>query len=125
ADLQTKVHGKDFLPMAGEYTGEAVLTGVAKWLAAMAPRIEKAGIDSGGIQRVLEAISATKQRAAELLGGTVPARPPGFCIGCPERSEERRVGKECRSRWGPYHEKKKKKEKSGAWTGTVIQMDRV
>src|SRR5947208_15219811 len=24
------------------------------------------------------------------------------------RSEERRVGKECRSRWAPYHEKKKK-----------------
>src|SRR6266446_8114640 len=23
-------------------------------------------------------------------------------------SEERRVGKECRSRWSPYHEKKKK-----------------
>src|SRR5688572_33505478 len=26
------------------------------------------------------------------------------------RSEERRVGKECRSRWSPYHEKKKVKE---------------
>src|SRR6266536_3549182 len=25
----------------------------------------------------------------------------------PARSEERRVGKECRSRWSPYHEKKK------------------
>src|SRR5688572_33089113 len=24
------------------------------------------------------------------------------------RSEERRVGKECRSRWSPYHKKKKK-----------------
>src|ERR1022692_4464270 len=24
------------------------------------------------------------------------------------RSEKRRVGKECRSRWSPYHEKKKK-----------------
>ena len=24
------------------------------------------------------------------------------------RSEERRVGNECRSRWSPYHEKKKK-----------------
>src|SRR5882762_10606778 len=24
------------------------------------------------------------------------------------RSEERRVGKECRSRWSPYHEQKKK-----------------
>src|SRR2546430_12069830 len=23
--------------------------------------------------------------------------------GYPERSEERRVGKECRSRWSPYH----------------------
>src|SRR5690606_39936056 len=26
----------------------------------------------------------------------------------PYRSEERRVGKECRSRWAPYHEKKEK-----------------
>src|SRR5438552_16373242 len=25
----------------------------------------------------------------------------------PQRSEERRVGKECRSRWAPYHLKKK------------------
>ena len=25
---------------------------------------------------------------------------PGFA---PDRSEERRVGKECRSRWSPYH----------------------
>src|SRR6266536_5686123 len=32
-------------------------------------------------------------------------------IGCGVRSEERRVGKECRSRWSPYHEKKKNKEK--------------
>ena len=26
-----------------------------------------------------------------------------FQIGCIGRSEERRVGKECRSRWSPYH----------------------
>ena len=24
-------------------------------------------------------------------------------LGTPDRSEERRVGKECRSRWSPYH----------------------
>ena len=30
-------------------------------------------------------------------------------IGEMVRSEERRVGKECRSRWSPDHEKKKKK----------------
>ena len=27
----------------------------------------------------------------------------GFCMGVCNRSEERRVGKECRSRWSPYH----------------------
>ena len=27
---------------------------------------------------------------------------PGACLVC-HRSEERRVGKECRSRWSPYH----------------------
>src|SRR2546421_6998783 len=29
------------------------------------------------------------------------------------RSEERRVGKECRSRWSPYHLKKKKELRGG------------
>src|SRR5688572_23910619 len=28
---------------------------------------------------------------------------PAECFKIPERSEERRVGKECRSRWSPYH----------------------
>src|SRR5438034_10226852 len=28
------------------------------------------------------------------------------------RSEERRVGKECRSRWAPYHEKKRKETRA-------------
>src|ERR1043166_10274435 len=27
----------------------------------------------------------------------------GVCPVCGTRSEERRVGKECRSRWSPYH----------------------
>src|SRR5690348_18445320 len=30
-----------------------------------------------------------------------------------KRSEERRVGKECRSRWSPYHETKKKESDRG------------
>src|SRR5688572_32817033 len=37
------------------------------------------------------------------------------------RSEERRVGKECRSRWSPYHEKKKKKE--GKRERTVVRVE--
>src|SRR3712207_9291610 len=30
-------------------------------------------------------------------------RPDGSVIRFDKRSEERRVGKECRSRWSPYH----------------------
>ena len=32
---------------------------------------------------------------------TVCTKPPVIAVGI--RSEERRVGKECRSRWSPYH----------------------
>src|SRR3546814_14216759 len=45
-----------------------------------------------------------------------PALAPKEEAPKPARSEERRVGKECvstcRSRWAPYHEKKKKKTKN-------------
>src|SRR5690554_7836129 len=36
-------------------------------------------------------------------------RPPSSGTRISLRSEERRVGKECRSRWSPYHEKKNKR----------------
>jgi indolepyruvate ferredoxin oxidoreductase alpha subunit len=77
----TKVHGKDCLPMAGEYTGETVLTGMANFVDAVAPR----GIDASRIRTLYEDLTAPKRQAAGLLGAPVPARPPGFCIGCPER----------------------------------------
>jgi indolepyruvate ferredoxin oxidoreductase alpha subunit len=64
-----KLRGKDVLPMAGEYTGEVVLTGVSKFLNRAA---------------ALDPIVSLKTRASGLLAG-LPARPPGFCVGCPER----------------------------------------
>src|SRR3712207_7085743 len=42
--------------------------------------------------------SAYGRLLARLAAGGVPTYP-----GSPRRSEERRVGKECRSRWSPYH----------------------
>ena len=30
-------------------------------------------------------------------------QPQSIMVAAPDRSEERRVGKECRSRWSPYH----------------------
>src|SRR3712207_7327830 len=46
------------------------------------------------------------QQLAELLAyfdGTFPGDHPFARLGQGLRSEERRVGKECRSRWSPYH----------------------
>src|SRR5690606_40862079 len=42
----------------------------------------------------------------------IPASPmpPRRFPAPPSRSEERRVGKECRSRWSPSHERKKKRK---------------
>src|SRR5437899_11420836 len=36
-----------------------------------------------------------------------------------QRSEERRVGKECRSRWSRYHKKKKRKKKEVTTTTRI------
>src|SRR5437016_12292110 len=41
------------------------------------------------------------------LGHSVPDYGRGSALGMRHRSEERRVGKECRSRWAPNQEKKK------------------
>jgi indolepyruvate ferredoxin oxidoreductase alpha subunit len=64
-----KVRGKDVLPLAGEYTGEVVLTGVARFLNR---------------ESSLNGIRELKQKASSMLSG-LPVRPPGFCVGCPER----------------------------------------
>jgi len=65
-----KVHGKDMLPLAGEYTGEVVLTGLSRFL---------------GSEKQINSVKNLKQKASELLGAGLPVRPPGFCVGCPER----------------------------------------
>ena len=68
--------------MAGEYTGEVVLDRHREVLERAAPR----GIDTARHRaRHATGLTAPKRQAAELLGAPVPARPPGFCIGCPER----------------------------------------
>src|SRR5690606_16434267 len=65
-----KVHGKDVLPLAGEYTGEVMLAGLSRFF---------------GDERRIGEVRALKAQAAELLGSGLPVRPPGFCVGCPER----------------------------------------
>src|SRR2546422_9740092 len=54
----------------------------------------------------LEVPVQSAELGGELLlrGSAAPGHPLGrFFLEVAERSEERRVGKECRSRWSPYH----------------------
>ena len=80
ADLQTRVIGKDVLPKGGEYTGEAVLRGLRRFLDQVAPSL---------LPAILPAASAEpgqpKLPAVAAAEAQVHARPPSFCTGCPER----------------------------------------
>ena len=81
ADLQTRVVGKDVLPMAGEYTLAVVIAGLTKFVEGAVPR----GVDHAVVARRGADVASNKTKAMELLGKPTPARPPGFCTGCPER----------------------------------------
>ena len=82
AGSTTVLHGKDMLPVAGEYTAAVVLRGARTFLEryerlqpSLAPALPEA--PSGALVRLPE--------PARPLADNVHARPPGFCTGCPER----------------------------------------
>jgi indolepyruvate ferredoxin oxidoreductase, alpha subunit len=94
ADLQTALHGKDFLAPAGEYTGAEVLKGTRAFLERY-----------GRVEPEPKPVKATRVIPLALdkpLSEVVQARPPGFCTGCPERpifSAMKLVEREL----GPHH----------------------
>jgi len=77
ADLQTALHGKDYLAPAGEYTGAEVLKGVRAFLEHYG-RVEPAAKPPKPARVIPLAL---EKPLAEVVHG----RPPGFCTGCPER----------------------------------------
>ncbi len=74
------IYGKDYLTVAGEYTVDVVRTGLATFLKDKA----SASIGMTAI-KALQPVEEIRQRAAKELVNPPPARPPGFCTGCPER----------------------------------------
>ncbi|WP_306392268.1 indolepyruvate ferredoxin oxidoreductase subunit alpha [Telluria beijingensis] len=115
ADLQTRMHGKDMFPRAGEYTTTVVLKALLKFFGRYQP-------DMQALERLPEGVRASlaprpvpvpvRAATAEEMANTAPApaapvpelhpRPPGFCTGCPERpvfSAMKLVQKEL----GPHH----------------------
>ena len=75
AGAGARLHGKGMFPMAGEYTGAVMLAGVTAFLKTAAPGMLAAAVRAPNDDRP----------AVPDLTKTVPIRPPGFCIGCPER----------------------------------------
>jgi len=81
AGAVTKIHGKDVFPLAGEYTGEVMLRGISAFLREAQPAGYAADVAVGRHAALVDA----RTKAAQALGAPVPTRPPGFCVGCPER----------------------------------------
>ena len=80
ADLNTRVFGKGPLPQTGEYTSDVVLQGLAAFLREVRP--ENATVES--IEARARTVLTHKTAAAAAVAD-LPARPPAFCTGCPER----------------------------------------
>jgi indolepyruvate ferredoxin oxidoreductase alpha subunit len=81
ADIQTRVHGKDVLPMAGEYTGGVVREGIRKFVEKTRPDLLPPAPPASEVAPIKQL--ATKAAAA--VDSQVHGRPPSFCTGCPER----------------------------------------
>ena len=80
SEVRVSLHGKDVLPMGGEYNAEVLLRGLTKFIQQHAPHLLHEQTDT-----YLPLLDTTRQQAAEILKQPVPARPPNFCTGCPER----------------------------------------
>ncbi|MEO1988016.1 MAG: indolepyruvate ferredoxin oxidoreductase subunit alpha [Martelella sp.] len=78
-DLQTKVSGKDILPLGGEYTTPVLVNGLSAFFEAYAPQI------LGNRPPVPDAGPVLADPKVKALAEVVPPRPAGFCTGCPER----------------------------------------
>jgi indolepyruvate ferredoxin oxidoreductase alpha subunit len=78
-DIQTRVSGKDVFPLAGEYTAPVMAAGIRRFLELFAPPM------LGNRPPPPDPSAILANPKVKALSDVVPARPPGFCTGCPER----------------------------------------
>ena len=83
AGSTTELHGKDLLPLAGEYSTQVLLRATREFcekygkLQPEAPALAPA--------KPRKVIPLVPEQDLQPLAASVHARPPGFCTGCPER----------------------------------------
>src|SRR2546421_4729840 len=114
AVFTTQVAAKDslrvwhlfFFFQAEDGIRDLIVTGVQTCaLPISAPPVE--GAANLALVRLLAQTLGVSPGAVEIISGkssrTKTVSIVGSSVASLERSEERRVGKECRSRWSPYH----------------------
>src|SRR5690554_4068955 len=108
----------------GTYTiGFADRGQISIWFRNEVGFMSKNGIINGiGSNTFAPKLETTREQAIALVVRLFSQYGGEGKLTAEQRSEERRVGKECRSRWSPYHEKKKNKEKEKAAKGTEVDM---
>jgi len=101
AGCTTTLHGKDILPLAGEYSASELLNGARAFLERYG-RVEPQIVQVEATPEPGRPAALPKMRPLAPLADNVNARPPGFCTGCPERpifSAMKLVEREL----GPHH----------------------
>jgi indolepyruvate ferredoxin oxidoreductase alpha subunit len=95
-DINTRLEGKGMLPLGGDYTAAVLAKGIERFLDAHAKSM------LGNRPPMPNADAIVSDPKIKALNEVVPARPAGFCTGCPERpifAAMKLVEKEL----GPHH----------------------
>ena len=79
AGVDTVLAGKDVLTRAGEYTSLVLLDGIRAFVRTHVPGLLE------GVAEAPDPRPVLADARVQGLTGVVPARPPSFCTGCPER----------------------------------------
>ncbi|MDA8732022.1 indolepyruvate ferredoxin oxidoreductase subunit alpha [Luminiphilus sp.] len=98
-DIQTRVYGKDIMPMAGEYTGQVMLEGVTRFLLAAPGAAIPLQLDMASVLALQTPVS---DEDIAVLMENLPPRPAGLCTGCPERPLFSAI-KQLQEEIGPFH----------------------
>lgn len=78
-DVNTRIVGKQVLPMFGEYSVDVLRKGIGEFIGQWAPQLRSGGAAAATGK------TAVSPAAAAKLAALVPPRPSGLCTGCPER----------------------------------------
>ncbi len=92
--ISTQLHGKDLLPMGGDYTVATLRDGIAAFLRQHHPAAFAAPVAMALPTPRAQAVRPLADPAAAVVSpapaaapapSLLPPRPPGLCVGCPER----------------------------------------